>query len=147
MTMKGWMAGGVLAAALALGGCKGGGNEGTGGSGSIGSEHANYQNQVRSENPAQAQVPGNIEPEHAPSSAKVLQGTISAVDPKQNKVTIYAPDRGSFTLNVDPNTRITLNGNPSSLNQLTNGSSVRAAYEMKGMQRQAVVLDTQAVPQ
>jgi hypothetical protein len=58
-----------------------------------------------------------------------IEGVIEAVDTAANSITIVPRDGAALTLQVSPNTQITLDGRPARLDDLARGFLVGAAYQ------------------
>jgi hypothetical protein len=97
---------------------------------------------------ASGKVPGASPDSASPSGAgqgaaadKSLTGT---VDSATADAVIIASDGQSVTLVLDPNTAITIEGQPASASQLQQGQDVRASYSMDGGKQHARRIDARS---
>ena len=96
--------------------------------------------------PTLAQSPPSAAPSERPTPAPTLgivEGTVKKVDPAAGKIEVASGPLGFLgkTLEVTPDTRIQVEGRPSSLAEIREGDTVKASYKAHGSQSLAQSLE------
>ena len=87
---------------------------------------------VAVQNPSQEPSPEQGARESPQEAPQVIDATITQVDTASSSVTVETTDKRKGTLRVDSETKITINGKKSKLNDLKEGVQAKIAFNRQG---------------